>query len=144
MDILLCRQIKSPGSKSEANLLRYIYRIFLSQIIQYILLPFLYQSVNHFAEQGVYPGKPGTGEVLWIVFVERFVHETGFAVGIAQHFYAVTYLFVVVGRVATHDNTHRPNKVETDVRATDTFAGFPFEEVWVGSCLLYTSPSPRD
>ena len=40
------------------------------QIIQYIRFTFLYQAVNHFAEQGVNPGEPGTGELLWIVFVE--------------------------------------------------------------------------
>ena len=41
-----------------------------SQIIQYIRFTFLYQAVNHFAEQGVNPGEPGAGELLWIVFVE--------------------------------------------------------------------------
>ena len=41
-----------------------------SQIIQYIRFTFLYQAVDHFAEQGVNPGEPGTGELLWIVFVE--------------------------------------------------------------------------
>ena len=60
-----------------------------------------------------------------------FVHETGVAVRITEHFYTVAYFFGVVGRIASHDDTHRPDKVETDVRTADTFACLAFIEVGV-------------
>ena len=42
----------------------------LSQIIQNIDLSFLYQAIDHFSEQCVYPGKPRAGELSRIVLVE--------------------------------------------------------------------------
>ena len=43
----------------------------------------------------------------------------------------MAYFFGVVGRIASHDDTHRPDKVETDVRTADTFACLAFIEVGV-------------
>lgn len=101
----------------------------LSEIIKDVYFPFFYQTVDHFAKQSIDPRKPGAGEFLRIVHIERFVHKARIAVGIAEHFHAAPDFFRIVGGVATHNDTHRPDVTEAYVRAADAFAGFSFEEI---------------
>ena len=68
------------------------------------------------------------GEFSRIIFVERFVHKSGTTVCISQHPDTLTYFTVIVRSKCTHNNTHRPNHIVTDMRATDSFACFSFEK----------------
>ena len=96
-------------------------------MIQDIDFAFVYQTVDHLSEQRVDPRKPGAGEFGRIILVERFVHESGIGIRVAKHLDTFADFLVVVCRVTAHDDTHRPDISETDMRTADAFAGFALE-----------------
>ena len=51
---------------------------------------------DQFAEEGVLPGKPGTGETGGVVLVEGLVHETLVSVGTEEQAHTVADLIVVL------------------------------------------------
>ena len=64
--------------------------------------------------------------------MERLVHEARASVCITKRLYAIPDLLLVVGSRSTHDQAHRPDIVETDMRTADALAGLSLEEVRVG------------
>src|SRR5215831_12984300 len=88
----------------------------------------LIQLQNQLAKQRVGPGEPCAGEFLWVVLVESFVHKARAGVGGFQHSQAQTNLVVTRARQSPHDDSQRPDHVQTNVRAADAFGRATLEE----------------
>ena len=71
-------------------------------------LSVVYELENQFAEERIGPSKPGTSVVGGIVFIERFVHNAGIAVGLHEHANATFNLFIVGGGEGFHHDAHLP------------------------------------
>src|SRR2546425_12568630 len=89
----------------------------------------LIQFQDQLAEERVGPGKPGAGEFLWVVLIERLVHESGSVMRGLKHPETRQNLVVTGAGQGPHDNSQRPDHVQTDVRSTDAFGSFAAKEV---------------
>mgnify|MGYP003197912782 FL=1 len=95
-------------------------------------LAFGLQLHDQLAKQSIRPSEPRAGVIGRIVLMERLVHEARASVRITKRLYAIPDLLLVVGSRSTHDQAHRPDIVETDMRTADALAGLSLEEVRIG------------
>src|SRR3989454_6626048 len=86
---------------------------------------------DQLAKKCVGPGKPGAGEFLWVVLVERLVHESRSSMRGLKHPQTKENLVVISARQGAHDNSQRSNHVQTNVRSTDTFGRSAAKEIGI-------------
>ena len=86
---------------------------------------------DEFAEEGVGPGEPVSGEFGGVVFPEGFVDEAGAGVGFFEGFEAGEDFGVVGGSDGLGDDAEGPDPAEADVGAADAGAGVAGVEVGV-------------
>jgi len=84
----------------------------------------LIQFQDELAEECVSPGEPGAGEFLWVVLIERLVHESPSGMRGLKHPETKQNLVVTGAGQGPHDNSQRPDHVQADVRSTDAFRRF--------------------
>ena len=74
-------------------------------------MPRLIKLQDQLAKKCVGPGKPGAREFLWVVLVERLVHESGSGMRGLKHPQTKENLVVISAGQGAHDNSQRPNHV---------------------------------
>ena len=83
---------------------------------------------NQLAEERVGPGEPGAREFLWVVLIERLVHESRSGMRGFEHPETKQNLVVTSAGQGAHDNSQRPDHLQTDMRSTDAFGHFASKE----------------
>lgn len=87
---------------------------------------------EHLAEQSIYPGKPRSSPVMYIVSVDRFMNKTQTVGRAKQVTKSVDNFLVVVGSHDSHNDGHWPDHARTLVRTTDGVEDRSVCVVWVG------------
>ena len=98
-------------------------------IVQQVDFPLVYEFKYKLSEKGVLPCEPWTGEICGVVFVERFMNESGARLSVHYHLYAFGNLFVVLACKGFHHDAHGPDHVVAYMRSSDTFSCNAFEEI---------------
>src|SRR5207302_2668171 len=70
-------------------------------------------------------------EFLWLILIERLVHESHAGMRRLKHPETKKNLVVTGAGQSPHDNSQRPDHVQTDVRSTDAFRRFAAKEVGI-------------
>src|SRR5436305_12054270 len=88
----------------------------------------LIQFQDQLAEERVGPGEPDAREFLWVVLIERLVHESRSGMRGLKHPQAKQNLVVTSAGQGAHDNSQGPYHVQTHMRSTDAFGHFASKE----------------
>ena len=101
------------------------------ETVEEVHLTLIDEFHNELPKNGVGPSHPTAGEMVGIVFVERFMNET--QAGVVIHHLGETLAnFLIVGACGSfHDGAHRPNHVVAHMRTPDAFSGSATEEIGI-------------